>query len=68
MKKLSLQIDQLRVESFPTQGEPGARGTVAAHLGTVVGCDTHPAYGCTVMRAHPCASGCTEDPEICPAS
>ena len=31
MRKLSLKIDELRVESFHTAEEAGARGTVLAH-------------------------------------
>lgn len=31
MKKLSLEVDALRVESFATQAMAGHRGTVAGH-------------------------------------
>lgn len=64
MKKLSLNPEQLRVESFATDAPAAGRGTVAAHEGTVLGCQTDPPYCGTVMRAQSCASSCT-DPEIC---
>lgn len=66
MKKLSLKPDQLRVESFPLNDASTGRGTVAAHLGTVLNCQTDPPYCGTVARAMSCASSCTQDPEICP--
>ena len=66
MRKLLLNPDQLRVESFSTQAPSAARGTVAAHLGTVLNCQTDPAICGTVARVRSCASSCTEDPEICP--
>jgi len=72
MRKLSLNPEQLRVQSFPTQEASTGRGTVAAHLGTVLNCQTDlcqtdpPACG-TVMRLMSCASSCTQEPEICPA-
>lgn len=70
MRKLVLDLDQLRVESFAAQAPPPGRGTVAAHAGTLLGCptdmgcQTDPPYCGTVMRAQSCASSCT-DPEIC---
>lgn len=67
MRKLLLNTDQLRVESFPTQALSEGRGTVAAHLGTVFYCQTDPPACGTVARAQSCASSCTQDPEICPA-
>jgi hypothetical protein len=69
MKKLSLNPDQLRVESFATQAVPDGRGTVAAHAGTVGTCPVPTAqpWCGTVMRLQSCASSCTQDPEICPA-
>jgi hypothetical protein len=35
MKKLRLEIDQLRVESFPTAELADDAGTVNAHIGTL---------------------------------
>lgn len=67
MRKLSLNPDQLRVESFLTRASPAARGTVAAHLGTVLHCQSDPEICGTVARLQSCASSCTQDPEICPA-
>jgi hypothetical protein len=37
MKKLRLDWEELRVESFPTSRPEDAAGTVHAHAGTVVG-------------------------------
>jgi hypothetical protein len=34
MKKLSLKLDDLQVETFTTSGQPGERGTVQGHYGT----------------------------------
>jgi hypothetical protein len=66
MKKLSLNLDQLRVESFGTHPSPAGGGTVAAYAGTVLHCQSDPYVCGTVMRMS-CASSCTQDPEICPA-
>jgi hypothetical protein len=65
MKKLRLDPEQLRVQSFPIQAPLPGRGTVAAHEGTVLHCGTEPYICGTVMRMS-CASSCT-DPEICGA-
>jgi hypothetical protein len=68
MRKLSLNPDQLRVESFATQPVPDGRGTVAAHAGSVLNCPpgpTDPPACGTVMRMS-CYASCT-DPEICAA-
>ena len=67
MRKLSLNPEQLRVQSFPTQERVAGRGTVAAHLGTVMNCQTDPPACGTVMRLMSCASSCTQEPDICPA-
>ncbi|HEU4886066.1 MAG TPA: hypothetical protein VFT45_27760 [Longimicrobium sp.] len=68
MRKLSLDPDQLRVQSFPMQAPTPGRGTVAAHLRTPMTCPPDPtappACG-TVMRMS-CYASCT-DPEICAA-
>lgn len=37
MKKLRLEIDELRVESFATDRPGHEQGTVQAHVGTLVG-------------------------------
>jgi hypothetical protein len=37
MKKLRLEIDELRVESFATDHPAHEHGTVQAHVGTLVG-------------------------------
>jgi hypothetical protein len=34
MRKLSLKVDELQVESFRTDSIPGGRGTVEGHYGT----------------------------------
>jgi hypothetical protein len=65
MKKVSLNPDQLRVESFTTEEVPASRGTVDAHARTPVDCPVQtdpPACG-TVMRMS-CYASCT-DPEFC---
>jgi hypothetical protein len=67
MKTLSLNADQLRVESFATHPPPAGRGTVAAHARTVLDCppQTDPPACGTVMRMS-CYASCT-GPEICGA-
>ena len=67
MRKISLNPDQLRVESFTTEQIRAGRGTVAAHLRTVSDClaGTAPRQCGTVMRMS-CYAGCT-DPEFCAA-
>ncbi|HEU4886067.1 MAG TPA: hypothetical protein VFT45_27765 [Longimicrobium sp.] len=67
MRKVSLNPDQLRVESFATEPTPAGRGTVAAHLLTVPDCPpgTAPRQCGTVMRMS-CYASCT-DPEFCAA-
>ncbi len=37
MKKLRLEIGEMRVESFATDHPAGEHGTVQAHVGTLVG-------------------------------
>ena len=61
MRKLSLNPDQLRVESFTTDPSPAGRGTVAAHAATNFGCRTDPAFCGTLMRVQSCYASCTED-------
>lgn len=34
MKKLTLKLDDLRVDTFTTAGAPAGRGTVEGHYGT----------------------------------
>jgi len=53
-KKLSLNLDELRVESFSTDENAGERGTVAGHLGdTGDGCSVF--YSCV---ASACGATC----------
>ncbi len=55
MKKIRLEIDTLRVESFETVEQRDERGTVNAHqVGTRVG-------GCTETTCPPNYCFCTED-------
>jgi len=60
MKKLTLEFDELRVESFSTEGADDARGTVEGHIyyGSGVGCTAF--YSCedTVCAASCKAGGC----------
>lgn len=46
MKKLTLQLDELRVESFRISNQDVARGTVRGHDLTEVGCYTDEAANC----------------------
>jgi hypothetical protein len=65
MRKVSLNPDQLRVESFTTEEVSASRGTVDAHARTPIDCPVQtapPACG-TVMRMS-CYASCT-DPEFC---
>jgi hypothetical protein len=68
MRKVSLNPDQLRVESFTTEETLDGRGTVGAHARTPLTCPpdpTNPPACGTVMRMS-CYASCT-DPEICAA-
>ena len=56
MKKMTLDVDALRVESFGTVDARGGRGTVQAHDG---GC-TVPPYG-SCVRTCGNQPACTED-------
>jgi hypothetical protein len=51
MKKLSLKLDDLRVDTFQTCAEDGGRGTVAGHAPTVVGNTCAPScpYTCGII-------------------
>ena len=61
MKKLTLKLDELRVETFTTTRQPAERGTVQGHYGTAhtqgptncgtCGCDT--AYDATCRNVRP---------------
>ncbi|HEX6909694.1 MAG TPA: hypothetical protein VF142_04855 [Longimicrobium sp.] len=42
MKKLRLDLDELKVESFDTDGARGPRGTVHAHAPYTYMCDSTP--------------------------
>jgi hypothetical protein len=65
MKKLALNPEQLRVQSFATDAPPAGRGTVAGH-GTVLDtCQTDPACCGTALRMQSCMSSCT-DVDVCP--
>jgi hypothetical protein len=66
MRKLSLNPEQLRVESFPMQAPATARGTVAAHAPSNLGCPTDPPACGTQMRVQSCYASCT-DVEFCGA-
>ena len=50
-KKLSLDVSELRVESFGTGPREGARGTVAAHDATAANCPTCTCGGATPVEA-----------------
>jgi hypothetical protein len=67
VRKISLNPDQLRVESFTTEEVVAIRGTVAAYARTVLNCppETEPPACGTVMRMS-CYASCT-DPEFCAA-
>ena len=52
MKKLSLKLDDLRVDTFQTSGDPERRGTVLGHAPTVNG--------------HTCAPSCPRTCGIIP--
>lgn len=56
MKKLALDMDALRVESFETADGQAARGTVAAHGGATC---TYPCASCVKTCGNPPA--CSED-------
>ncbi|HEU0051654.1 MAG TPA: hypothetical protein VFQ39_00710 [Longimicrobium sp.] len=47
MKKLSLCLDELQVQSFHVAPAAAGRGTVAAHLGGTAVCGDSDAFTCT---------------------
>lgn len=51
MKKLALNIDDLRVDTFQTSAEPGSRGTVLGH-NTMIGNTCAPScpYTCGIVQ------------------
>jgi hypothetical protein len=51
MKKLTLKLDDLRVDTFQTSTEAGERGTVAGHAPTVIGntCSPSCPYTCGIV-------------------
>jgi len=51
MKKLTLEVETLAVESFPTGADPQPRGTVDAQAATLVRCGTGVASCYTSCRA-----------------
>jgi hypothetical protein len=62
MRKLTLDVDALAVESFPTSGrEADARGTVDAHEATAIRCGSGGASCFTSCRAD-LRDGCTCPP------
>ena len=46
MRKITLDVDQLKVDSFQTDGVQAGRGTVHGHYFTEVGCYTDEAHNC----------------------
>jgi hypothetical protein len=42
MNKLKLDLDELKVESFDTDGSPGSKGTVYAHAPYTYMCESVP--------------------------
>jgi hypothetical protein len=68
MKKLSLKLDDLRVDTFQTLAEAGERGTVAGHAPTVVGntCTPSCPYTCGIIpQTENCRFG-ARDTQNCP--
>jgi hypothetical protein len=57
MKKLSLRIEELRIESFSTVAGASRRGTVRAHSDGL--CGTYDG-GCSYSTCLQLACGCTE--------
>jgi hypothetical protein len=51
MNKLSLKLDDLRVETFQTSAEGAERGTVVGNVGTVMGntCSPSCPYTCGIV-------------------
>ena len=71
MKKLKLEIDTLRVESFATDAAQGARGTVrgnevagALQPATTPTIQTDPSYEQTCIF-YTCGGCTTADPDYC---
>ena len=62
MKKLTLKIDELAVDSFVVDGQEALRGTVgglSGHLSGHSGCGGDSGHWCSV---EPSASGCGSEP------
>ena len=62
MKKLKLEIDALRVDSFATQGAREARGTVAGRAGTADEMDEIDRQIYTLTFTEPLTTGTDTDP------
>lgn len=68
MKKLSLQLDDLRVDTFQTSAEGGERGTVLGHGPSVNGktCTPSCPYTCGIIpQTENCRGGNTHDCPNC---
>jgi hypothetical protein len=69
MKKLSLKLDDLRVDTFQTSAESAARGTVVGNAPTVVGntCAASCPYTCGIVpQTETCRDGRnTHDCPVC---
>jgi len=76
MKKMTLKVDDLRVDSFATSTERMRSGTVAAHGSAGTGCDTDDACcwagthggGTCDTTCHQLACGCTNVGGTCDVS
>ena len=58
MKKLTMKLDDLRVESFTTDGTPAERGTVQGHYGTAHTQATNCDYTCPGFRTYGAGFAC----------
>ena len=65
MRKLTLDLDSLDVQSFATDEETPANGTVFGHTGYFCA-STY--YGCTYTDFETCESGCTCGQHTCEAT
>jgi hypothetical protein len=68
MKKLALELDDLRVDTFQTSADLAARGTVVGNGPTVMGntCTPSCPYTCGIIpQTENCRAGDTQNCPVC---
>ena len=68
MKKLTLRLDDLRIDTFQTSNEAAARGTVVGNAPTVIGntCNASCPYTCGIIPQTENCRASALDTQNCP--